>query len=272
MPDPGGPLDATSTPRSADAFLKTEAVSFASGDQRVPALLALPVLATAPHACVVLVHGLGGRKEETEPFWGAFALAGMGVIAIDARLHGERTPADFLDAVSTPEAFAAVLRDTASDVRRTLDYLETRPECDPGRLGYLGASMGALIGSLAAGSDDRIQAPVLLAGGGDWRIILEQSDNPVIERIRQRPGGLDAALVALDAVDPVRFAPTIAPRALLQLNGDADPTIPPAAAQALFDAAGEPKRIEWWSGGHGPEGFEALRIVGLATDWFATQL
>ena len=272
IPNPDDPLDATTAPVSSDVLVNVEAVTFRSEGATVGARVSMPKLTPAGHPCVVLVHGLGGSKQDSAATWNAFALAGIGTIAIDARNHGDRKPDDFLAVMGTATGFAETLRGTAIDARQALDYLETRPECDPNRLGYLGVSMGALIGTLVAGTDERVKSPVFFAGGGDWRTILETSDNEALDRIREEPGGIDAAVAVLDPLDPVRFVPTITPRPMLMLDGDADRTIPPAAARAMFDAAGEPKRIEWWKGGHGPEGLEAIRMLGIVTDWFTSRL
>lgn len=272
IPNPSDALDATSTPLTADAVVRVEAVTFRSEGATVAARVSMPVLTPARHACVVMVHGLGGSKADSEATWAAFALAGIGTIAIDARNHGDRKPADFLAVVGSAEGFATTLQGTAVDARQAIDYLETRPECDPARLGYFGVSMGALVGTLVAGSDERVKAPVFFAGGGDWRTILETSNNEAIDRIRNQPGGIDAAVAVLDPVDPVRFVPTIAPRSMLMVDGNADPTIPPAAAKAMFAAANDPKRIEWWTGGHGPEGLETIRVLGIVTQWFTSKL
>ena len=41
-----------------------------------------------------------------------------------------------------------------------------------------------------------------------------------------------------------------APRPLLFVNGERDATVPVAAAKKLHEAAGEPKEIHWFDGGH----------------------
>jgi fermentation-respiration switch protein FrsA (DUF1100 family) len=58
---------------------------------------------------------------------------------------------------------------------------------------------------------------------------------------------------ALADVDPLTYASRIAPRPLLMINGSEDRVIPALAAQRLYDAAGEPKQIDWFPGeGHIP--------------------
>ena len=50
--------------------------------------------------------------------------------------------------------------------------------------------------------------------------------------------------------DPLRSVRALQGRPLLMLHGRADRTIPPAQAQRLYDAAGEPREIQWYDSGH----------------------
>jgi serine/threonine protein kinase/dienelactone hydrolase len=51
------------------------------------------------------------------------------------------------------------------EVRRAVDYLETRPDIDKGRIGYLGVSMGSANGVIFAALENRFKAVVFLDGG-----------------------------------------------------------------------------------------------------------
>jgi pimeloyl-ACP methyl ester carboxylesterase len=55
------------------------------------------------------------------------------------------------------------------DVFRALDYLETRPEVDPGRIGVMGCSYGGVTSMYAAILDQRIRATVLSCSLGEYR-------------------------------------------------------------------------------------------------------
>jgi fermentation-respiration switch protein FrsA (DUF1100 family) len=50
--------------------------------------------------------------------------------------------------------------------------------------------------------------------------------------------------------DPVHYIAEISPRPILLQNGKADTVVAPAAAQALQDAARQPKTILWYEGDH----------------------
>ena len=55
------------------------------------------------------------------------------------------------------------------DVFRTLDYLETRPEVDPERIGVMGCSYGGTTSLYASALDRRIKAAVLSCSLGEYR-------------------------------------------------------------------------------------------------------
>jgi fermentation-respiration switch protein FrsA (DUF1100 family) len=67
---------------------------------------------------------------------------------------------------------------------------------------------------------------------------------------------------ALRPVEPARTVGGIAPRPLLLINGADDAWIPRASVEALYAAAGEPKRLVWFTTGHmRPRNEELLRML-----------
>ena len=137
-----------------------------------------------------------------------------------------------------------------------------RPDVAHARIGLLGLSLGAIIGTISAGVDPRLKAAVLISGGGDWGLILQSLADRNAE-IGGRPmGGLkgtDWNLVRafLAPEDPLTFAGHIAPRALLMESGGRDTIIVPAAAHLLYDAARRPRtarvHLDWFAdAGHVP--------------------
>ena len=227
--------------------------------QRVPALLFTPRRASAarPVPCLVLLHGLGGSKEVMAGLALAAAQAGYASLAIDEYGQGERAASTHLPKTQA-EQLATGVRQTVVDVRRSLDYLATRPEINSQRIGLAGISLGAIIGTVTAGVEPRIKATALISGGGDWGLILKTlSANRADVGGRSTAGikGLDYGQVSafLAPEDPLTFAPHVSPRALLMLHGRKDEVIVPQAAQELFDAAREPKEILWFAPyGHVP--------------------
>ena len=73
-----------------------------------------------------------------------------------------------------PESHTVGFRDLmvrhATQLRRGIDYLQTRTDIDPSRLAYLGMSWGAGSRLVFAGVDDRYRAVVFIGGGIDERV------------------------------------------------------------------------------------------------------
>ena len=245
--------------RALDRARLTRFSYLSTHSQRVPALLFTPLTASAAHPvpCLVLLHGLGGNKEMMAFLALDAAQAGYAALAIDEYGQGERA-APPKPGETQEVQLATGVRQTAVDVRRGLDYLATRKDVNSQRIGLVGISLGAIIGTVTAGVEPRIKATALISGGGDWGLILKTlSANRADVGGRSTAGfkGLDYDQVSayLAPEDPLTFAPHVAPRALLMLHGRKDEVIVPQAAQELFDAAREPKEIHWFAPyGHVP--------------------
>jgi dienelactone hydrolase len=65
----------------------------------------------------------------------------------------------------SPAADREALVHMSKDLGRSIDYLETRADIDRNRIGYLGESMGAALGVILTGVEDRFKAVVLQDGG-----------------------------------------------------------------------------------------------------------
>ena len=219
------------------------------GDQ-VPAVLATPKAAPGPFPCVVFVHGIGNDKNFMakhgldEPF----VKAGFAFVCFDQLMRGERklkTKSGWAEA----GAFRVRAAYTVNDTRRLIDYLVTRPDIATNRIYLVGASYGAVTGSTAAAFDERIRAVVLTYGGGNLRKLL--TGEALHKEIKL--WSLPTAIVAWyfgSVSDPVNYIGQISPRPILLQNGKADTVVAPAAAQALQDAARQPKTILWYEGDH----------------------
>jgi uncharacterized protein len=247
--------------------MTVENVSFL-GDcgTRIPALLMRPVGVERP-PCALVLHGLGGDKSQARIVAALLIPRGIAVMAIDAALHGDRREqgVELWDAGATLGEREGPLMRTVVDNRRAIDYITTRDDIDSDRVVLVGLSMGAILGSVVAAVDDRIDAAALIVGGGDWEKILSTSDHPMAARFRAA-GIIDGDTLA--SVDPVNFVGRISPRPVLLINGTEDEIIPRAAAEALHEAACEPMEIVWFDGGH--IGLTPDVIFDFA-DWTAEQ-
>jgi dienelactone hydrolase len=146
------------------------------------------------------------------------------------------------------------------DAIRGLDYLETRDDVDPARLGAAGCSGGGTVTTYLAALDPRVQAAAVACYITSWDAIV---DGPGAQEAEQSLAGFLSS--GLDMGDYVAL---IAPRPLLLLS-TADDFFPLAGARAVFEEgrrlyalAGAADHIDWSStpGGHGisPPGREAM--------------
>lgn len=141
-----------------------------------------------------------------------------------------------------------------------LDALSTRPGIDTTRLALIGSSLGVPPAAAAAALDPRLDGVALVYGGGDLRTLLETNLEVSSALVRRALALLGAWVLA--PLEPTRHVGRIAPRPLLVINGSADPRIPRASVEALFAAAGPPKRMLWLPTGHlDPADWTLLRTL-----------
>lgn len=129
-------------------------------------------------------------------------------------------------------------------------FLAAHAEADTARLVGLGASLGVPPVAAWAAGDPRAKAVALVYGGADLgRVIEAIFARDVPAWVPTRPLGWLAGR-ALRPVEPGLTVGGIAPRPLLIVAGADDAWIPRASTEALYAAAGEPKRLVWFTTGH----------------------
>jgi dienelactone hydrolase len=230
--------------------------------ERVPAFVFLPKAGPARRPAVLCHHQHGGQfgvgKDgpaglgSTPDQHYAIELARRGYVTIapDALCFNERQdPAGKLKD-GNYERFEALHRLTKGktlqgkyvwDARRALDYLETRAEVDPARLGMIGHSLGGQETLFTSALDTRIRAAVSSCGFGSLRTL--ERDRILHNFALFVPGlarhGDYGAVLAL-----------VAPRPFLVAARSDDPIFPMegieetvAAARRAYAAAGAADRL-----------------------------
>jgi len=246
-------LNVVSSGKSDRGYHTAEGIRYDSvNGENVPAYLFLPKATPGPHPCILLLHGYGGSKDDSLLPAAAFLATGIAVFAPDMQYHGDR-------AVAGKDIFSADVLDnraamiqTIVDCRRAIDFLETRPEIDAKRIAFVGVSLGGILGGVLSGVDQRIKAVVLIVAGGDWGSLLLKSQIGAAKKIRELHPGLKSEQIAelMDPVDPINFIGRVSPRPLLMQNGNQDNIVPVECNNKLYDAAGQPKNINWYDAGH----------------------
>lgn len=149
-------------------------------------------------------------------------------------------------------ALAAQLHDYVVEVRQALDWLTQQPSIDTDRIGLLGMSLGAIVGSLTTGVDPRVRSEVLLLGGGDLPGIIfstrERSfvkmRNRLMEEQRVSPEALKQdAEKTLATVEPLNYAYRLPPNNILMINAYFDQAIPRPYTLALWEKIGKPHLV-----------------------------
>lgn len=222
-------------------------VTFSSvHDQRVPALLTLPGNISPPFPIILMLHGALGHKSSFNQIKRSDFLtaSGYATLRIDGQYRGEREIASPGGTESQAQYYYRnrdAMIQTAIDLMRAIDYLETRDDIDVRKIGFCGFSMGGMVGTMFCAHDPRVRAVALGITGGDFSKFKSLGgDEEAADRFRE----------AARIIDPIYYASMISPRPLLMINGSRDEIIPKAATEALFDAAREPKRILWYDCGH----------------------
>ncbi len=199
----------------------------------MPGRLWSPQEGEDPFPLVLLSHGAGGAKDapNMDAAAGLWAMRGLAVASIDLPLHGERAEAKLsqlllaeLSAGDGPLGLAAeFVRQTLSDLSRALQAVAELPEIDADRIGYAGFSLDSIVGAPFCSGAPLVRAAALVIGGA----------GPEIQD--------------LGAAGPIA---AFSPRPLLLVNARNDKGISHETAEALFEAAGEPKEQLCFDGTH----------------------
>jgi len=118
---------------------------------------------------------------------------------------------------------------------RAIDYLVSRPEVDPDRLGVTGRSGGGAMSWYIGAVDDRLKVVVPVAGITDLHDHVV-SGNP---KVRFPDGVIEGHCDCMYFNNTYRWdypmlAALIAPKALLVVNTDVDPIFPEAGVRRIF--------------------------------------
>jgi hypothetical protein len=219
---------------------------------RVPGILVVPnrpAIRENRCAAALLLHGFTSRKERMAEGIGRALLAwGVATLSIDLPMHGARG-SGMNEITRNPIQLVATWRRALSEICCSLEYLTNLAAVDSQRLAIVGYSLGAYLAVVAASEETRWRA-VVLASGGD---LPEQT--PFVSIVRA-------------AADPLRAVRKLCGRPLLMVNGRFDRTIKADRAERLYEAAGDPKEIHWYHGGHWPP----QPAIDFGAQWLAQKL
>lgn len=219
--------------------------SFDIAGETVPGLAYLPTGATDAMPLVLIQHpGMGSKEDYFVAEVGrGWAKRGWICVGLDAPLHGERASHDPMSLFRQPERHPAIRAQFAAEVSRMIDLLSEALPVDMKRIGFVGYSMGSMLGISAVARDGRFKAAAFCLvgeGGLVGRIEGPEADVPKLSSVAVRIVGK------------------------LQ-----DELIPRERTEALYNALEGEKDIRWLPGGHfeiGPD------VVRAAEEWLRAKL
>ncbi|MEO8660889.1 MAG: hypothetical protein ABI693_20625 [Bryobacteraceae bacterium] len=149
------------------------------------------------------------------------------------------------------------------ELRRALDVLMAQSEIDRKHIAYVGHDFGAMYGAVLAGLESgRVAAWALQAGTtsfSDWFLL----GKPELEGETRRK-----FVEQLAVLDPVKYIGLASPSPVLLQFGKNDPYVPDAKAKAMMDAAGEPKQMYRYDGGHALDD----KAISQRVEWLTESL
>ena len=231
-------------------------------NKKVTGLLSVPDNVKQPMPVVILLHGLGDRKtvDYIQAGHDYFAKNGFAVMRIDIANHGARVEHDYEFDLTDGYRYWTrdIISQTVFDLRRTIDFLQTRPEIDAKRIGYFGISLGGVIGTIFCGVDDRVKVPIIALAGGNLSLMFG------VDALK------DDTKDFFSIIDPINFVEKISPRPLLMINAENDEVINPITSKLLFRKAKDPKKIIWYPSKHRDLPVEKAYPEGV--NWFQQYL
>jgi dienelactone hydrolase/predicted Ser/Thr protein kinase len=168
------PLDAiVEAVDDSSQYWKKEKVTFSAayGGEHVIAYLFLPKNVAPPFQTILVFPGSDGVQIGTSEDldvrdFGFVVMSGRAVLYPVVKGTYERRDSrlEYTDA-NPSRTYAEFVGQWVKDVRRSLDYLESRPDIDSERIGFYGVSWGARIGNVVLAVEERFRVAVLMGGG-----------------------------------------------------------------------------------------------------------
>jgi hypothetical protein len=171
--------------------------------------------------------------------------------------------------IANSGALLQMMTQAVLDVRRTVDFLETRPEFDSKRLGIAGISLGSIVATVAYGVDTRIKLATFMLGGADLAHIIWHSSRtePVREELRHK-GYSEARLrQELAPIDARQYLSSRKGSDVFVIGGKYDTVVPKSDTQKLIDAL-PGCQVLWLDTGHYGGVFVEKRLLRTAADFF----
>lgn len=200
-----------------------------SGDSKTPVVLVLP---------------MSGGGYSIERYFAAY-FAGRGYSAVI--VHRDKLP----KSEQLIENLNPMMKRMVLDHKRVIDWLETQPNVDAGKIGIFGISLGGIKGAILTPLESRIQAAVIGLAGGDVPHILVHSTEPGLVKRRDEylkenhltPEQAEEKLRGMITRDPLVYAPYVDPNRVMLVIARYDTVVPTEKGLLLKQKMGNPETI-----------------------------
>lgn len=189
-------------------------------------------------AVIIMQHGYKSTRKELLNEAEMMHRHGYGALITSVRAH------DY----SEGELISLGIYEMA-DMQAWYDYLITRDDIDPERIGILGNSYGGMLSIEYASKNENIKAVVANSAFSSMKDTVATSVKhftglpefpfvPLIVFWSETDTG-----IKMEEIDTTKWIPNISPRPVFLMQGGADEVISPESGQILYDAAKEPKEL-----------------------------
>ena len=173
-----------------------EMISFdaAYGGERVLAHLFLPRNVATPYQTVIYFPGGASRDQSSSrtiesyyefPMFLSFLVKnGRAVLYPVYKGTFERGSPVLAAVDEASHAYIEYLIQLVKDFKRSIDYLETRPDIDGGKLAFYGMSWGGMLGAIIPAVEERLGASVLIAAGFTGPALPQAHQFSYVSRVR----------------------------------------------------------------------------------------
>jgi pimeloyl-ACP methyl ester carboxylesterase len=215
------------TPADWGMPFSTESIETVGGKR----LFAWHVTGDMQAPTLVLIHGWGANAQLMLPLAAPFYRAGMNVLLLDSRLHGQ----------SDGDTFSSMPR-FAEDLASALEWLKQQADDKPGKFVLMGHSVGAAAALLAASRREDVAAVIGVAGFAHPQWMMQR-----YLKAMKMPGLVAAGVIRyvqwvighrFDDIAPINTICRVRCPVLL-VHGEADRTVPASDTQAVFDACAD---------------------------------
>jgi len=231
------PLDSQVTDVKETPEWRRERITFNGADgERAIAYLYLPKNVPTPFQVVHIVpaadvqNGARALTDSMEDRLAPVIKSGRAAFGVVIKGYMERLrPEGYTEPDPTKAEYRDKIVNWVTDIRRGLDYLETRPDIDVTRIAFYGPSAGSRTGIVLSAVEHRYRSIFLMGSG------INSVD-----------------VTRITGANPVGFAPHISgPKLMMHGRYDEDTPLN-TSGEPLFKLLREPKKLVLFEGGHIP--------------------